>query len=49
MGIPDTEEHVRYDEDIALERTEEGDMLRDMEGVRQQGVEDEGTKKSDKE
>jgi len=35
MGIPDTEEHVQHDEDIALERTEEKDMLRDMEGVRQ--------------
>ena len=49
MGIPDTEEHVQHDEDIALERTEERDMLRDMEGVRQRGVKDEGTKKSDKE
>jgi len=49
MGIPDTGEDVRRDEDITLERIEEGDMLRDMEGVRQQEVEDEGTKKSDKE
>ena len=35
MGIPDTGEDVRRDEDITLERIEEGDMLRDMEGVRQ--------------
>jgi len=40
---------VRCDKEIALERTEEGDMLRDMEGVGQRGVEDEGTKKSDEE
>jgi len=49
MGIPDTGEDVRRDEDVALERTEEGDILRDMEGVGQQGVEDEGTKKSNEE
>jgi len=49
MGIPDTGEDVRRDEDVTLERTEKGDMLRDMEGVGQQGVEDNGTKKSDEE
>jgi len=49
MGIPDTGEDVRHNEEVALERTEEGDMLRDMEGVGQRGVEDEGTKKSDEE
>jgi len=48
MGIPDTGEDVQRDENVALERTEEGDMLRDMEGVGQRGVEDKGTKKSDK-
>lgn len=35
MRILDTGEDVRCDKNIALERTEKGDMLRDMEGVGQ--------------
>jgi len=47
IRIPDPREDVQRDKDVVLKRKR--DMLRDMEGVRQQGVEDEGTKKSDEE
>jgi len=47
MGIPDTREDARRDEDIVLKRKR--DRPRDMEKVRQRGVKDKGTKKSDEE
>jgi len=36
---------IQRDEDIILERKGEGDRLRGMEEVRQQGLKDEGSKK----
>jgi len=47
MGIPDPREDARHDKDVVLKRKR--DRPRDMEEVRQQGVEDKGTKKRDKE
>jgi len=47
IGIPDPRENARCDKDVVLKRKR--DMLRDIEGVGQQGVEDEGTKKSNEE
>ena len=47
MGIPDPREDARRDEDVILKRKR--DRLRDMEEVRQRGVKDKGTKKSDEE
>jgi len=47
MGIPDPREDARRDKDVVLKRKR--DRPRDMEEVRQQGVEDKGTKKRDKE
>jgi len=49
MGIQDPGEDVRRDEDVVLGKKEEGNRLRDTEEVGQQGVEDKGTKKRDKE
>jgi len=47
MGILDPREDARRDEDVVLKRKR--DRPRDMEEVRQRGVKDEGTKKSDEE
>jgi len=47
MGIPDPREDAQHDEDVILKRKR--DRLRDMEEVRQRGVKDKGTKKSDEE
>jgi len=49
MGIQDPGEDVRHDKDVILGRKGERDRLRDTEEVRQQGVEDKGTKKRDEE
>jgi len=49
MGIPDAGEDMRCDKDVSLGRKKEGNRLRDTKEVGQQGVEDEGTKKRDKE
>jgi len=49
MGIPDTGEDARRNEDVILKRKGERDRPRDMEEVGQRGVEDKGTKKSDEE
>jgi len=49
MGIQDTGEDVRRNENVILGRKGEGDRLRDTEEVGQQGVEDKGTKKRDEE
>jgi len=49
MRIQDPGENVRCDEDVVLGKKGEGDRLRDTEEVGQQGVEDKGTKKRDKE
>jgi len=47
MEIPDPREDARCDENVVLKRKR--DRPRDMEKVRQRGVKDEGTKKSDEE
>ena len=49
MGIQDSGEDMRHNEDVVLGRKGEGDRLRDTEEVGQQGVEDKGTKKRDEE
>ena len=49
IEVLNVEKSMRRNEDVVLGRKREGDKLRDTEEVGQQGVEDKGTKKRDKE